>query len=299
MKKIPKEELVDDIKKVFISTGSTKQENYIANGKYSRAVVKRHFGSWNNMLKELGYELNMYKPGQYNEQDIIDNYNEIKDNIGRPLSAAEFRKYGKYSQPIIDRVFGSFSNMKRKLGEIVDARFVSTEEIKQDMIRLAEKYGTLSQEIIVEESIISYPTVISRFGNLENLCKEINCKSSTPRKSKLLIQCLTVLSDKLGSSYVLEKTFPWLINPATGKHLFIDIYYKDLRLAIEVDGAQHYKYGKNIRHSHTVEQSNIIRQRDNIKEKLLREHKIQLIRLTKSSSSYIEKKLLEVTNLQV
>ena len=62
---VTKEDLVEDVLRVFNDTGITKQENYIKYGKYSRAIIKRIFGSWNKMLKALGYQLNMFKPGQY------------------------------------------------------------------------------------------------------------------------------------------------------------------------------------------------------------------------------------------
>ena len=289
---VSKKEFVDDVKSVFAKTGNTKQENYIRNGKFSRAVVKRLFGSWNKMLCELGYQVNMLKPGQYTKEGILENYKKLKKDFGRPLNAAEFRKYGKYSQPIIDRVFGSFTNMKRELGELVDGRFVSNEELEKDIRQLYEKYGVLSEEIISQEAILSYPTILARYGTLNNLCSKLKIpQEPLKNKSKFLIKCLTTIKEHLGNEYVTEKTFPWLRNPVTNRPMFIDIFYPKLKLAIEVDGEQHHEI---CMYTPTQDALKRIQQRDKAKDNLLLENGYKVIRLNKSSSSYIEKKLKDV-----
>jgi hypothetical protein len=290
---VKKSEVIKDVERTFEKTGSTKQEDYIDNGKFSRAVIKRLFGSWNKMLKELNIPLNMYKPGQYSKDDIINDYKRVEENFGRTLSASEYRKYGKYSQPIVDNVFGSFTNLKRELGEIIDARFVSNEEIEQDLMNLHQTYGILSGSLITEESIVSYPTIIARYGNLENLCKKMNIPYSTEEnKSKLLIQCLTNVKKILGPDCTLEKTFPWLKNPKTNKHLFVDIFFEKRKLAIEVDGGQHYKVCEQF--APTEKALKRIQARDKAKDTILKEHGYQIIRLTKPSFKYIEESLKDV-----
>lgn len=289
---IPKDELVADIQKVFAETGSTKQENYLRNGKFSKAAIKRLFGSWNKMLRALGYQVNMVKPGQYTKEDILENYLNLKTDFGRPLSAAEFRKYGNYSQAVVDKVFGSFTNMKKELGEIIDARFLSDEELEQDLLRLYKTYHVLSQELICQESIVSYPTILARYGSLETVCHKLNIPFSPLKsKSKLLIQCLSSVKKYLGDNYILEKTFPWLRNPATNHPLFLDIFYPDLKLAIEVDGGQHHTI---CRFSPTKEALEAAQFRDKNKDKLMKEHGYKIIRLTKPSLSYVKEKLKDV-----
>ena len=46
----------------------------------------------------------------------------------------------------------------------------------------------------------------------------------------------------LGDDFIVEQTFDWLRNPKTNHNLYIDIYYPKFKLAIEIDGTQHYKY---------------------------------------------------------
>lgn len=289
---ISKDELVADVQKIFAETGSTKQEDYIQNGKFSRAVIKRVFGSWNKMLRALGYQVNMVKPGQYTREDILENYRKLKADFGRPLSAAEFRKYGNYSQTVIDKTFGSFTEMKKELGELIDARFLSDEELEADIIKLYEKYHILSEELIYQESIVSYPTILARYGSLEKLCNKLDIPfDPLQNKSKLLIQCLASVKNCLGNDYKLEKTFPWLRNPVTNRPLFIDVFYPELKLAIEVDGGQHYTI---CQYAPTKESLEELQERDRAKDRLLKEHGYKVIRLTRPSLSYVKEKLKDV-----
>ena len=234
----------------------------------------------------------MLKPGQYSKEEILRDYKKLKEQLGHPLSAAEFRKLSRYSQSIIDRVFGSFTAMKKELGEMIDARFLSNEELEKNILKLYETYGVLSTKLIYEESIVSYPTILARYGSLEKLCNKVNIPfSPLTNKSKLLIQCLTVIQSFLGNEYKLEKTFSWLRNPATGYPLFIDIFYPKLKLAIEVDGDQHYSL---CRYCPTEKILKASQSRDRAKDRLLKEHGYKIIRLTKPSIQYIKEKLKNV-----
>lgn len=289
---ISKKELVEDVERVFKDTGITKQENYLKHGRYSKAVIKRIFGSWNKMLNTLGYQVNMLRPGQYTKEDILDEYNRLKNDIGHPLSAKEFRELGRFSQIIVDKMFGSFTNMKRELGERIDARFLSNKELEEDIMKLYKTYGILTQDLIEEESIVSYPTILARYGSIENLCKKINIPyDPLKNKSKLLIQCLTVIKEILGDDYKTEKTFPWLRNPVTNHPLFIDIFYPKLNLAIKIDGGQHFT---TCFYAPTEEDLSIIQARDRAKDKALKEHGYKIVRIAKPTVSYIKEKLKDV-----
>lgn len=81
----------------------------------------------------------------------------------------------------------------------------------------------------------------------------------------------------LGHQYscLREHTFPWLKNPETKYHLYLDVFYPDLNLAIEYNGALHYKENEYFdTHYNTLERR---QQRDKTKAALLVEHNIQLL----------------------
>jgi very-short-patch-repair endonuclease len=91
-----------------------------------------------------------------------------------------------------------------------------------------------------------------------------------------------------------EFFFEEFVNKSTGYHLFFDFYLIDLNIAIEVDGAHHFKAIKG--------QSALIyqKQRDNIKNKYCKRNGIALIRVRYSDGKIrigkLERLLLEAIN---
>ena len=237
---VTKEELDADVRSVIEKTGSTKRENYLQHGKYSRQIVKNHYKTWNNLLKMLGYKINMYKPGQYTKEDIMQDYLDLSLKNGALLGSADYRLIGKYSQPIIDGTFGSFTEFKAEL---------------------KEKYYNEYKQLFDKEIVSSLH------------CERIRAFASDVLKS----YCYT------------EYTFDWLKNDKTDAFMYIDIYFPEYNLAIEVDGGQHYRYVDFIHRSY----DNFLEQqyRDRLKDKLLFEHDIQLIRVRPYFGKKDEQKL--------
>ena len=82
--------------------------------------------------------------------------------------------------------------------------------------------------------------------------------------------------------YETEKTFDWLINPNTNHKLFVDIFFPKLNLAIEIDGEQHYKF---LPYFHKNEEEFLYNvNRDRIKDRLLKENGVDIIRIRKDSN---------------
>ena len=271
--KVSKEEIIEDVKKVFAETNNTTKENYLKYGKYSRSPIVRVFGSWNNLLKELNIKLNI--KNDYTKDQILKDYISLSQEKRKPLSAKEFRKY--YSESIINTVFGSFSNMRKELNIAIDARFVSDQDVLDDLKRLYNIHNHISYQIISNYCIVSFPTIQSRFQSLENACKLANIPySKIDNMSKLCKFVLNVCEDQLGKNYVIEQTFDWLRNPKTNHNLYIDIYYPELNLAIEVDGKQHYDFVPLFHNN--IEDLHESQERDKIKAEFLKEHNIDLIR---------------------
>lgn len=289
---IDKQDIINDVLRVFDETGSTGRENYLNYGQFSRAPIKRMFGSWNNLLKELNVKVNMHKPGQYSKEDILIDYGELCIAHNKILTAIEYRKLGKYSQPIVDNMFGNFSFMKKEMGLKYDASVITNEELIEDLKTLYDDFGFLTTELIDEFALCSFPTVLLRLGNMRDIHSMLGVPYRTEEDmSKFSKLVLKQSSKVLGNNYIIEHTFDWLVNPKTGKNLFLDIYYPDLNLAIEADGIQHYKYNtwfhssfKEFKHS---------QYRDRIKDQLLKEHGIDVLRIPYSLKAKQIKNLIE------
>jgi hypothetical protein len=80
----------------------------------------------------------------------------------------------------------------------------------------------------------------------------------------------------LGYKTIKEYSPKWLLNPKTGCRLRLDIYIPKLRLAIEYDGKQHYRKAKY----QTKTQFKDGQARDKIKNKLCKDKKVTLVRIT-------------------
>lgn len=275
---ITKQEIVEDVIKVFNETNNTNRENYLKYGKFSRAPIKRLFGGWNNLLKELGVDINMHKQGQYTKEDILFDYGELCIKYDKILTATEYRKLGKYSQPIIDNVFGSFSLMKKELGLKYDVCIVTNEELIEDLKKLYNQYGFLTTALIDDLALCSFATILSRIGNIREVHKIIGvpykCDSNMSCFSRLVLEQAKSI---LGCDYITEHDFDWLINPKTNKKMFLDIYYPHLNLAIEADGEQHFHYSPLFHESYEDFQE--YQYRDKVKNELLQQHNIKLIRV--------------------
>ena len=286
---ISKQDVIADVIRIFNDTNNTTRENYLKYGRYSRAPIERLFGGWNNLLRELDLEINMNR--NVTKDDVIKDMLNLKNKYGKVTSIIQ-RKYGKYSQIVIDRLFGSYTNLAKELGFDIYGRYISDEEIIQNLKDIYNKYNIISADIIDNECIVTRNTLYNRFGNLKDFLESINIDTFNYRKmSKLQQYMLSICEEIFGKDYELEKTFDWLRNPKTNHKLFIDIYYKKLNLAIEVDGSQHYQKYK------WHEELEIISERDFVKDKLLKEHNIKIIRLKYNDSSQVViDKLLDFKN---
>lgn len=103
-KQISKEELVDDIQQVAHQLQKTPTgEEYDKDGSYSIGSVCLRFGSWNNGLREAGFE-----PTKLHDIDPVDILKDIRrvaeDGIGPSIQ--KYRSDGEYSSQPARDMFG-------------------------------------------------------------------------------------------------------------------------------------------------------------------------------------------------
>jgi hypothetical protein len=102
-----------------------------------------------------------------------------------------------------------------------------------------------------------------------------NNKKRPPQESKGEMQCRYVLQKLFNKPFIKERP-DILRNPVTGdNNLELDCYNRELKLAVEYNGAQHYKY---IPFMHRTRDSfNNQKYRDHIKRELCQKNGINLI----------------------
>ena len=116
-------------------------------------------------------------------------------------------------------------------------------------------------------------------------CPNCMCQSVGEQKIKEFLDYKSI-------NYIHDKScLEWLINPKTSYKLRPDFYLPDYNLVIEYDGRQHFKSDKNTGWGDSFEK---VKERDLLKEKLCREHNVDIIRLSEYSKieKILEEKLL-------
>jgi hypothetical protein len=93
--------------------------------------------------------------------------------------------------------------------------------------------------------------------------------------SKGEARCREFLEFTFGKRF--EKTRPsFLVNPVTNQTLELDCYNEELRLAVEYNGEQHYRYNKMM-HQNSRDGFRNLQYRDHVKKELCERHGIHLI----------------------
>lgn len=102
--------------------------------------------------------------------------------------------------------------------------------------------------------------------------------------------CLNMCAEIFNSKYKSQKTWDWLIGIG-GKNMFCDGYFNDLCLNIEFDGSSHRvaisKFGGDERLIRTKEN-------DKLKEELLEQHGIKIIRIDSRLRWYEKEELIKI-----
>ena len=129
-------------------------------------------------------------------------------------------------------------------------------------LNAVEGYYSLENDIALEPRVLNFdlPAQIKR--------------STISGPSRGESECKRVMEKIYGRTF--EKTRPqFLTNPITGRCLELDCYNHELRIACEYNGQQHYQFNAHF-HNNQAEFLNQ-KYRDDIKQRLCKEHGIKLI----------------------
>ncbi|WJJ55299.1 hypothetical protein QB910_000055 [Dabrowskivirus KKP3916] len=276
-KKTPKHLFVKDVMRVYREHGYLKQDMYVKYGLYSRSQIKTHFGTFNNMLKELGLQLNVHHNAT--KEEVIESCKKLYDQYGY-LDARLQREKSGYSQKTVDTLFGSFNNLLSEMG--LEANYVRMKEENMiaELRSVYNTYGCLSKGLVDEYCSVTYEAMSYRFGGLEGILKAIGIDSKEYRlkNSSTGVSFLaTVLGEYLGETPEFEKTWDWLVNDRTGRHMYADLFFESKNLVVEYDGEQHYNY---IEYFHkTYDEFLDLQYRDRLKNRLYCDHGYDILRV--------------------
>lgn len=294
---ITKEELTNKVIKYYNDNNKQRftSTDLLKNTDITRCQIRNNFGTFSQMVEEL----NLFKGLRVKKtkEDILNHMWKLYNEHGE-LNTLIQRKDGYISQGLIEKTFGSFTNMLNEMGLKPNyASNISDEELLDELQTLVNKFGTINSIILDNEAKYSRPTYLNRFGNLSGICKKLNIINIASRfstVSEIGEYCIHLFGQELNEQPEFEKSFDWLRNKETNCKLKLDGYFEKYKLAIEYDGIQHYKFYPQL---DKTENDFIKRQeRDKLKDNLCKEHNITLIRIRydeKLSSNLIKQKLKE------
>lgn len=215
--------------------------DFIRDTGYSTCAIQTAFGSYNEMLKRADIPLFMHKT--YTPDEIIADVRKIAEEYGT-YSSTIYRKYGEYSQIIIDKTFGSWEALLDIIGEPhVRCRY-GKDKMLSDISRVYDKYGCLSKALIGENCDFTYEAASFIFGGRSGIAAAIGHNDAFQvNDSYGQIALRKILDELIGhENFREQETFDWLINPDTGKKLYMDFYIPSSNTCIEYQGEQHFRY---------------------------------------------------------
>ena len=260
----------EEVKDIIISEYPMSSLEFMQKYHFGKAFLKNLSGgkTWNEIIIDCGLEPTMIRPGNYTRKDIInsvlDFYNySIESNI--KFSSCNYRKFGRYSQTVIDKNFNNWGELLKECGlyeKLYNYKdLYETVSGNSNIIRTSKKDKNgnivhLSIEMVTEivknnisDSIIDFNKLDSEygltrhiltkaFGGLNNFYKVFNV--SVKKIKSTGENSISSILNSMNIGYVKEFHGPK--NPFTGNLLSYDFLIPSMNIIIEVHGKHHYEY---------------------------------------------------------
>ena len=269
--------LISEIQRLYKEHGKVTQTIINQYGKWKYDAYKREFGSIYTAYFEAGIPItdsqnpaSVNKKPIYTKEEVINDIQSVYQSVGR-ITKEIYLKHGKYSQNVIYRLFTSWNNAFKESGcPITNYRDISDEELLSELRNLYREFGFVSQSLVDAESRFSPEVYKRRFGFIK-ACELAGVPANYTKENRTAQYYFKMISSILDTPFVTEKTFDFLINPETGKHLYVDAYYEEYNLCVEYHGEQHFHVYEKY-HPNGEEDLLRIQKRDRIKKELLLEN---------------------------
>lgn len=275
--RIPPEDIIADYRRVYEQFGMINTDLYLKNGRYSKSAIKAAFGGIGELTRIIGVQTNIRM--KTTKEDVIKDVRDFYQKYNS-TSSNKYRKYGRYSQPLTDRLFGSWGNLLKEAGLIQQRKTYGKEYLVSEIKRVYDKYGFIGREIIDNECEFTYQALSYYFESQKEISNAIGVEDAFLHELSVGAQIIyDYLKDRYGGdSFEIERTWSWLKNDKTNSNLYVDFYIPSLHTAIEYDGAQHFNECEWFHRTRSDFEEQIYR--DRLKDKLLKEHRIKVLRFS-------------------
>ncbi len=132
-------------------------QHFDEEGKFDRSRYVSRWGSWNNAVREAGYEVN--KRGEITENELIHEIQRLAAELNRIPTTGEIEKKGKYAESLYWKHFGSWITALESAGfELEDSEVanrlynaIPRKELLAEINRLAEDNNAPSLQRMQKE----------------------------------------------------------------------------------------------------------------------------------------------------
>lgn len=271
--RIDPNDIKEDFLRVYKEHGEIGKEIYEQYGKYSSSAVISSFGNYTNLFDELNIPHNINI--NVSKEDVIKDFLDFHNKYNT-VSSTKYRKNGRYAESTINLLFGSWESFLNEIGFKPMNKKVGKEKMIDDVKSLYEKYGFLSANLINQNCEFTYQALSYHFS-MDMLCDIVGDKDAFTKSKSTGSKELKLILDNLYDDVIEEATFDWLINPKSGKLMYIDYYVPSENIAFEYDGQQHNCYIEYFYKRFKDFYNSVYR--DRMKEKLLAKHNVKLVRI--------------------
>lgn len=172
-KKITREDLEAEIHRLVGVLGKTPTlEDLKDEGEYSEGAYRNEFGTWNNAIKETGYEVNK----RYNipDEKLIQEIERVSEIVGHTPTQMDMDEHSKYGFRTFSARFGTWGEALVEAGFEPNIDFsISNEDLIDELNRVSDELGRAPTKAEVN-TLGEYPssTYRSRFGDWTTAIKK-------------------------------------------------------------------------------------------------------------------------------
>lgn len=263
------------------------------------------------------------KKTRYADEDCRENFNNIKRELNRIPLYNDFEEYtqislntyaNRYSLKgrVYDNVVKMYvsedeyeeylsakMNHKSKVGKITGRMAnieIPEENLKNELCRIFNFYNNNYKQYPSRrlfDKISKYDSSVYRKRydkSWLDICHMFGYKIDKNNKNEKIL--LEMISKILYINYQPQRTWKWLIGVG-GKNMYCDGYFEKYNLVVEYDGRQHRI---PINAFGGVERFEILQQNDKLKDKLVTEHGLKMLRIDSRDKWYDEDYLINRLN---
>lgn len=142
------------------------------NGDFAVSTYRRVFGSWNNALREAGFDVN--NRSDIPELELLNALQRLGNEVGQTPTAADMEQQGQFGWATYEKAFGSWNTALRRAGFEPNVRGdIPETELREELQRLKDELGHVPERREMDdEGEFDSTTYMSTFGTWNDALRE-------------------------------------------------------------------------------------------------------------------------------